>query len=69
MRGAHRGARKEEKEEHSDEEEWNTVQLDEDREKGALYEHRAYRVRVASRGYAHLVQAALSQSDEQADDE
>ena len=69
MRGAHRGARKEEKEEHSDEEIENTVQLGEDCKKGALYEHRAYRVWVASRRYAHLVQAALSQSDEQADDE
>ena len=69
MRGAHRGARKEGKEEHSDEEIGSTVQLGEDREKGTLYEQGAYGVRVVSRRYAHLVQAVLSQSDEQADDE
>jgi hypothetical protein len=42
------------------------VQLTVGRGKGALHERRAYKVQHASGWNAHLVQAALSQSDEQA---
>jgi hypothetical protein len=44
----------------------DSVQLTVGRKEGALHEHRVYKVRHASGWSAHLVQAALSQSDEQA---
>ena len=64
------GCRKEEKERRRPTEvvsiRIDSVQLTVGHKKGALHEHRAYKVRHTSKRSAHLVQAALSQLDEQA---